>query len=79
MSAANLLNVIPSSKNAGISLLNADDRLLCVVIPETARCLMEPEKVLTRFDSFLDEGLDDETDEDDIDEDMLDSLSEDLL
>jgi hypothetical protein len=79
MSAVNPVNVVQSFKNAGISLLNTGDGLLCVVTPETARCLMEPDKVLTRPDLFPHEELDDETEDDDIDEDVLDSLSRDLL
>jgi hypothetical protein len=78
LSAANPINVIQSFKNAGISLLVADDQLLCMVTPETARCLMEREKVLATLD-LLSEGLEDDSTDDDIDDDLLIELSERLF
>jgi hypothetical protein len=80
LSAANPANIIQSFRNAGISVVIAEDRLLCMVTPKTARCLLEREKVLTPMPLFDEEQFDDETDDDDeIDEDLLISLSEALF
>jgi hypothetical protein len=64
-SVANTVNIIQGFPNAGISLMTADDNLLCLVAPETARCLFEREKVLTTSYGFDEEGLDEDDDSDD--------------
>jgi hypothetical protein len=74
MYVTNLSNVVQSFKNAGISLITADEQLLCMVTPETARCLFDHDKVLNplaRFEMGLE--YDDYTDDDpdDIDEEEL--------
>jgi hypothetical protein len=40
LSAANPANIIHSFRDAGISVVIAEDRLLCMVTPEPARCLL---------------------------------------
>jgi hypothetical protein len=38
------INIVKSFRRAGISLLvDQDERILCQITPETARCLIEPE------------------------------------
>jgi hypothetical protein len=72
MSAANPFNIMQSFRNAGISLIIADDKLLCAVTPETARCLMDREKVLSAVSGFSLEELDVESWEDASDDDSFD-------
>jgi hypothetical protein len=65
MSAADPSNFMQSFKNAGISLITADEQLLCMVTPETARCLFDRDKVLNPL-AIFEVGLeyDDYTDDD---------------
>jgi hypothetical protein len=74
MSAANPSNVVQSFKNSGISLITADEQLLCMVTPETARCLFDRNKVLNSLAIFQVGPEDDDytdADPDDIDEEEL--------
>jgi hypothetical protein len=74
MSAANPSKVVQSFKNAGLSLIIADEQLLCMVTPETARCLFDRDKVLDPLAIFEMELKDDDytdDDPDDIDEKEL--------
>jgi hypothetical protein len=52
MFAANPSNTVQSFKNAGISLITADEQLLCMVTPETARCLSNRDKVVNPLAIF---------------------------
>jgi hypothetical protein len=45
--------------------MTADGNLFCLVTPETARCLLEREKVLTTSYGFDEDGLDDDDNSDD--------------
>jgi hypothetical protein len=53
MSVANPSNVGQSFRNAGLSRITADEQLLCMVTPETARCLFDRDKVLNPLASYL--------------------------
>jgi hypothetical protein len=72
MSAANPMNVIQSFRNAGISLTTLDGGLFCTVMPETARCLLEREKLLattSMSEEYFDDNDSNDDDNDDTDDD----------
>jgi hypothetical protein len=74
ISAANPSKVEQSLKNAGISLVTGDEQLLCLITPETVRCLFDRDKVLNPLAIFEMELEDDDyidDDPDDIDEEEL--------
>jgi hypothetical protein len=74
MSTANPSNVVQSFENAAILLITADEQLLCMATPETARRLFDRDKMLNPL-AIFEVGLeqDDYTDDDpdDVDEEEL--------
>jgi hypothetical protein len=63
-----------SAHYAGVSLITADEQLLCMVTPETARCLFDRSKVLNPL-AIFEVALED----DDYTDDDLDDLDEEEL
>jgi hypothetical protein len=83
-SAANPMKISQSFQNAGMSLMTIDDRLFCTVTPETARCVLEREKLITAVPTPEEEEEeelehdDDNTDDDELPDDLIIGPDDDL-